>query len=231
MVRRRPWLAAVAALGVLGVASSGHFAAWQASLPDALRDPQFWWRTPDQQGAEHFAAGDFAGAARLFADPAWRGNACYRSGDLACAEAAFAQSGLQPGAEADASYNRGNVAARAGRWPDAVAHYEDALRLRPGWREAEDNRRLVLAAIDRQAAASKKRIGEGDDPQDRPDGTVTDEKGKHGKPGQLTVEQLDDASLARMLLRNVRTDPGDYLRLRFADEVSRQSESGLGRKP
>jgi Ca-activated chloride channel family protein len=68
----------------------------------------------------------------------------YRKQDYAAAERAWTS---LPGA--DAAYNRGNALAKAGRYEDALAAYDDALRQRPGMQDAIDNRRAVTAAMKR----------------------------------------------------------------------------------
>src|SRR5690606_34490008 len=48
---------------------------------------------------------------------------------------------------ADAAYNRGNALARAGRYEDAIAAYDEALRRQPGMADAIANRKVVEAAM------------------------------------------------------------------------------------
>src|SRR5262249_28342073 len=47
------------------------------------------WATSDQQGRYFFERGDYRTAAARFADPMWRGVACYRAADYGCAIDAF----------------------------------------------------------------------------------------------------------------------------------------------
>lgn len=100
-----------------------------------------WWQRSDQQahrrleeGARAYRKGDYAAAAK-----AWRG---------------------VPGAEA--AYNRGNALARQGRYQDAIAAYDAALRERPGMADAIANRRAVQAAIGRQPPDQDRQRGAGD---------------------------------------------------------------------
>lgn len=195
------------------------WSAWQ-SAPPWLRDPAYWWRTPDQRGADALAQGNFAAAARHFQRADWRGVACYRAGDFTCADAAFALAGGATAWQAEAAFNRGNVAARAGRLPQALAHFDAALLARPDWREARENRALVAAAIAAERKAEKPRDGAGE-PALPPDGVVVDEQGKRGKAGRIEIEALDDAASQAIWLRNVKNDPAAFLRLRFADEARR----------
>jgi Ca-activated chloride channel homolog len=69
----------------------------------------------------------------------------YRKNDYASAEKIWR--GL-PGS--DAAYNRGNALARQGRYPEAIAAYDQALRAQPAMQDAIDNRRAVLEAMRKQ---------------------------------------------------------------------------------
>src|SRR5690606_24627844 len=51
---------------------------------------------------------------------------------------------------ADAAYNRGNALAKAGRYEEAIAAYDEALGRQPGMDDAIANRALVEAAMRRQ---------------------------------------------------------------------------------
>ena len=100
-----------------------------------------WWQRSDQQahrrleqGAQAYRRGDFAAA-----EKAWRG---------------------VPGAEA--AYDRGNALARQGRYQDAIAAYDEALRERPGMPDALANRKAVQAALKRRPPDKGKQRGAGD---------------------------------------------------------------------
>jgi Ca-activated chloride channel family protein len=100
-----------------------------------------WWQRSDQQAHRRLEQGAQA----------------YRKGDYAAAEKAWR--GL-PGAEA--AYNRGNALARQGRYQDAIAAYDEALRERPGMADAIANRKAVQAAIKRKPPDKGKQPGAGD---------------------------------------------------------------------
>jgi Ca-activated chloride channel family protein len=116
-----------------------------------------WWRRDDQQahrqieqGAQAYHAGDYAAAAR-----AWNG---------------------VPGA--DAAYNRGNALARQGRYEDAIAAYDRALRERPGMADALANRKAVEAAMKRRPPSGK---GDRQDTGDKGDQDREKDQGDAGK--------------------------------------------------
>ena len=103
-------------------------------------------RTSGSRGTSRDAwptsGGDFAGAAALFRDPMWKGLAASRAGDWDAAVDAFAR--LE---SPEALFDLGNAYAHRGDLPLAVQAYEQALALRPGWREARENRDRVAALI------------------------------------------------------------------------------------
>ena len=101
-------------------------ALWLPWRPAAAAD---LWQRDDQRAQASMAAGVDA----------------YRRGDFAAAETAWR--GL-PGAEA--AYNRGNAYARQGRYDEAIAEYDRALRSQPGMTDAVVNRRKVEEARRRQ---------------------------------------------------------------------------------
>ncbi|MFG1416700.1 VWA domain-containing protein [Xanthobacter sp. V0B-10] len=112
------------------------------------------WRRPDQQGADAFAGGDFAGAAGRFEDPAWKASALYKAGRFDEAASAF---GNLPGAD----YNRGNALARAGKLEEALAAYDAALKGDAANADALFNRDLVQQLLRRRQEEQQKQSGGG----------------------------------------------------------------------
>ena len=88
-----------------------------------------WWQRTDQR--EHTRIEQGAEA--------------YRKGDFAAAEKSF--TGID---SADAWYNRGNALAKQGRYDDAIAAYDRALKQQPGMEDAVENRKVVDAARKRK---------------------------------------------------------------------------------
>ncbi|MDN5782497.1 MAG: VWA domain-containing protein, partial [Luteimonas sp.] len=125
---------------------------WHAAL---AADEGTAWRRADQVRHEHMQAGADA----------------YRRNDYAAAAQAWRE---VPGA--DAAYNRGNALARAGRYEDAIAAYDEALREQPGMADAQTNRKLVEAAMKRKPPPSKQPNGRGN--QDKAPDSGKPEDGK-----------------------------------------------------
>ncbi len=121
------------------------------------------WRRADQ--AEHARMQD--------------GIAAYRRSDFA--GAAQAWQGL---ANADAHYNRGNALAKAGRYDDAIAAYDRALRLDPKMDDALANKRAVEAAKRRKPAQGQQQNQQQNQQQGQ-----AGQQGSDGQPKQPSQQQ------------------------------------------
>ncbi|QWP76747.1 VWA domain-containing protein [Lysobacter sp. K5869] len=73
------------------------------------------------------------------------GNGAYRAGQFERAAELY-----QRGQGADAQYNLGNALARQGRYPEAIAAYDRALKQQPGMDDAIANKRAVEEAMKRR---------------------------------------------------------------------------------
>jgi Ca-activated chloride channel family protein len=190
-----------------------------------LRD-EFFWKTPDQLGFDEYRAQNYAAAERHFQNRQWKASACYRRGDYLCAAEYFTTSD-----NADAAYNRGNALARSGKTGSltaALTSYQSALKRRPEWAPAIHNQRVVADLLLVQSAKKKSDDdGEPGEPNETADGTVVDNRAKHGKPGEVSIEKLDANSVDQIWLRNIKTDPAAFLRLRFAAEQSARNSSAV----
>jgi Ca-activated chloride channel family protein len=107
------------------------------------------WYRRDQQGQHALQAGDSKRAAELFADPRRQAYA-----ELQSQQYAAAAKRLEPFADADSQYNRGNALAKSGDLQGALNAYDGALKhadlessLR---RDAEYNRDLVARQLQSQ---------------------------------------------------------------------------------
>jgi Ca-activated chloride channel family protein len=107
------------------------------------------WYRRDQQGQHALEAGDSTRAAELFADPRLRAYA-----ELQSQQYAAAAKRLEPFADGDSQYNRGNALARSGDLQGALNAYDGVLKhadlessLR---RDAQHNRDLVARQLQAQ---------------------------------------------------------------------------------
>ena len=166
--------------------------------------------TPDQQGYRLFDQGNYREAAEQFDEPLLQGAAYFKAGKFEEAAGVFA--GYDT---AEAAFNHGTSLVMLGKYEEAVARYEHALQLKPGWHEAETNLEIARS----RAAALKKEGGnmtggtlEADD--------IVFGKGKSSPEAENEEvaggEELSDSEMRAIWLRNVQTRPADFLRVKFA---------------
>jgi Ca-activated chloride channel family protein len=92
------------------------------------------WANRDQRALQALQHGDAAQARKLASTPGVRGAADYRVGNYADAAKAFAQ-----GDDARARYNLGNALAKQGEYEKAIAAYKQALQRDPKMADARAN--------------------------------------------------------------------------------------------
>jgi len=175
------------------------------------------WFTPDQQGQRHFRRGEFAQAAEDFRDPHWQGAAWYRAGAFEESARAYARCDT-----AEAHYNQGNARVMLGTYDLAIACYDRALAMRPGWKEAADNRALAKARARALAVDPGDSVGG----MVEADGIAFDKK---VPPGGQTAEvaggePLSDQEIQALWLRRVQTRPADFLKAKFAHQQALRTE-------
>jgi len=177
------------------------------------------WFTPDQQGHRLLKHGEFQAAAETFRDPLWQGVAWFRGGEFEKAEQAFARM-----VTSEAEFNRGNCLVMMGKYEAAVASYDHALELRPDWEDPQINRHIAVAR-----AKLVQRRGEDRGDQQQGADEITFDKGQN--PGGQETEaegdsQLSDAELQALWLRRVQTKPADFLKAKFAYQLTTDAAAG-----
>lgn len=171
------------------------------------------WFTPDQQGQRHLDRGDFQLAAQTYRDPMRQGVAWFRAGEFEKAEQAFARL-----ATPTAEFNRGNCLIMRGKYEEAVERFDRALQLDPDLTDARINRDVALA----RAKRTKQEGGDMGDQQIGADDIVFD---KNKKPGGQETETessqpMSSAEVQALWLRRVQTKPADFLKAKFAYQLS-----------
>ncbi len=184
-----------------------------------LRWADLWW-TPDQQGQRAFDRAEFVESAALFDDVMWKGTALYRAGDWAGAADWFGRLDT-----AEAQFNLGNCLAMQEEWETAVAAYEQALELLPGWAAAEENLALVQAQIVNeppppQGGEMGADLG-ADDYQINEEG----QEQEGGKQIQVELGELTDEQVDQLWMRRVGASPAEFLRWKFAAQAA--SDDGV----
>jgi Ca-activated chloride channel family protein len=177
--------------------------------------------TPDQQGRLAFDRSDYATAARLFADPMWRGISAYRAYDFLAAAQEFSQIGTPEG-----KFALGNAQAQNHAFEKAIAAYDEVLKAQPDNNAARTNRAIVQAALD--AREEKRRKQEQDDsapPDEKADETRIDPKQKGGKTVKVSPEDVTTAGAAEAWMRQVQTSPAAFLKMKFAIQAAKTGAS------
>lgn len=217
-----PKRAAVLA-AVVFVALAG-YAGKRVTRPATWTD---WFVTSDRRAARAERAGDFAGAAREYRDPFRRAVALFRAGDFKSSAAEFAR--FQNNPEAD--YDRGCALVMTGLYDQAVAAFDDALKLKPDWKEAKDNREIARV----RAKMLEKKGGDESGGKEKADSFAFDaDKKENTGEKEASPEKSGDTddALQEAWLRRVDTKPGDFLRAKFAAQLSdRTPEAEKGKKP
>lgn len=174
-----------------------------------------WW-TPDQYGQRFMDQGQYKEAAETFEDPVRQGVAWFRAGEFEKAEQAFARV-----ATAEAEYNRGNCLVMLGKYDLALERFDRALELKPDFEDAQVNREIAAT----RAEQLERHGGDMGDQKIGADEIRYDKNKKSG--GQDTdvdgSQPVSDAAMQALWLRRLQTDPGDFLRAKFAYQLSTDS--------
>src|SRR5581483_4192707 len=146
---RGPWFV----LLLLPLAALAFRRGWLLVLPFAMLHVgtahafswQDLWLRSDQQARAELDAGNAKQAQALAESPELRASAAYRAGDFASAARDFASADT-----ADAQYDLGNALAKQGRYEEAIAAYDAALKRAPDLADARANKQAVEDWLKRQ---------------------------------------------------------------------------------
>lgn len=139
-----------------------------------------WWQRTDQR--EH---------ARIE-----QGADAYRKGDYAAAEQAF--TGID---SADAWYNQANALAKQGKYDEAIAAYDQALKRQPKMEDAIENRKVV------DAARKRKPQGGQNQNQNQDQSKQKSQQQKNGQAGDGKTEPKQQPSDAHDNAQNSQRTP------------------------
>lgn len=177
------------------------------------------WFTPDQQGQRLMNRAEFQAAAETFHDPNHRGVAWFRAGEFEKAEQAFARIETP-----ESEFNRGNCLIMQGKYEAAVERFDRALELNPAMSDARINRDIAVA----RAKLVEKKGGDMGQQEIGADEIVFDKNKNTG--GQDTESKgsqpLSDSEMQALWLRRVQTKPADFLKAKFAYQLSNGEREG-----
>lgn len=149
--------------------------------PVAALDWDDLWLRSDQQGQRAMDERDYAAAAELFDDPAWKAAAQHRAGDYR-----GALDSLEPLVDAKSNYNRGNALARLGRYHEAIAAYDRTLAERPDHADAKFNKELLEKELERQQQQQQQEQNQDQEPQQE-----QQQAGRQRQEGQQEQDHRD----------------------------------------
>lgn len=180
------------------------------------------WSTPDQRGDREMADEHYAEAAEEYRDPMRRGVALYRDGRFEEAATEFGRVGT-----AEAAFDRGNALVFLGKYESAIASYEQALELRPDWKEAAENRDIAQARLealqppDDDAGGTGGKLEADEIVFDAPKPGGSNESKDDDALEVVDGERMGDEDIRALWLRRVDTKPRDFLRAKFSFQLAR----------
>ncbi|QDV63576.1 Tetratricopeptide repeat protein [Crateriforma conspicua] len=176
-----------------------------------------WFLTRDQQGQRLMKDKKYSVAAETFDDPMRSGVAWYRAGEFEKAVQAFARV-----RSPESAYNRGNAWMLLGKYDKAIASYQEAIEQRPDWKEANDNLNIAEARLKMTDAPG----GDMGDQRLGADKIVFDKKKSNdGQDTEVAGSRATtDANVQAIWLRQVQTQPADFLKSKFAYQQALRSE-------
>ncbi|OZY87896.1 hypothetical protein CBP51_01810 [Cellvibrio mixtus] len=142
------------------------------------------WKNNNQQAYEKLQQDNAAEAAQDFTDPQWKASAQYKAGDYAAAAKGFADMNTDTG-----HYNRGNALAKANQLAEALKAYDQALKLNPTMDDAKKNRQLVEEALKQQQQQNQDQQDEQQDNKDQQDKDNKDQQQDQQKNQQNDQQQ------------------------------------------
>jgi Ca-activated chloride channel homolog len=194
------------------------------SLLAAIAGITWWslWFTPDQYGQRLLNRGEFRAAAETFRDPMRQGVAWFRASEFEKAEQAFARSATEV-----AEFNRGNCLVMLGKYEAAIDRYDRALELAPDFEDARVNRDVAVA---RAKLVERKGGDMGDQKVGADEITFDKSTNTSGQDTETEASRpLSDAELQAVWLRRIQTRPADFLKSKFAYQLSASHQAGDGR--
>ena len=168
----------VVCIGALSFTPDAHAGRWQDL-----------WQTADQQAAEQYQAGDKAAAADTFTDLRWKQIAEYETQQY---DAAL-QSVSTPETAAD-WYNQGNILARQQKIDEAIAAFQQTLKLQPGHENAKVNKKLLEDLKKQQDAQQEKQQQKQDQQQQDQQKQDQQKQGQQKEDQQQGGEQQASSS-------------------------------------
>jgi Ca-activated chloride channel family protein len=140
------------------------------------------WATDNQRGQQAFQAGEEKRAADLFSDSNWKASAAYKSGDFETALQEFSYDKSTEGL-----YNGANTLVKLQKIPEAIAAYEQVLKLDKNHIDAKYNLELLKKKQQEQQKSSENQSQQNDSEQQN-----KDQESKQGNTDKDTKQDAQE---------------------------------------
>jgi Ca-activated chloride channel family protein len=149
-------------------------------------DWQDLWQRPDQQALKAYQQQDYAKAAEKFENPDWKAAAYYQANEYDKALKTY-QSQVEQ--TADNFYNQGNALAQSGQLKEALAAYQQALKLNPNDAYAKFNKDIVEKELEKQQQDKKDQQDQNKQQNQNADQQKSDKQQASENKGQQQEQQ------------------------------------------
>lgn len=170
--------------------------------------------TADQQAYQWYQKAQYTKAAESFDDAAFKAAALFKAGEFEKSAAVYATLN-----NAEARYNQANAQLMMGRYPQAIELYEQALALRPGFLQAQENRAIALAR--QQLLDQDRENDEGTGGMLAADEIVYDNNNKRGQ--DTSESSAEQSAAAGHWLDRLQTGPDQFLKHKFSYQYGHQN--------
>ena len=174
------------------------------------------WISADQQAYLLYQKGQYLQAAQIFEGAAFKGSAFFKAGEFKKAVAMYSTL-----SDAPARLNLANSYLMLGKYTDAIAFYDLALKIQPDFLQATENK--VIAELMQAKLEAQKNNDQGTGGQLAADEIVYDNKANRG---QEVVEQGEGGeNEVTHWLDRLQTGPKEFLQHKFAYQYAQQQSS------
>ncbi len=140
------------------------------------------WQTQNKQAKALFDAKKYKQSAQLFTDPHWQANALYKAGQYKQAAQIYKTLGD--------SYNYGNALAKSEKLESAIKQYQQVKPTQTGYKDAQDNLKLVKKILQQQKQQQQQQKGDSDNKEQQ----QKDQKGPQDPKNKKQQDKSQDKS-------------------------------------
>ncbi len=145
------------------------------------------WLNQDQQGQELLEKQEYENAVKEFKDPNWKAIANYKSGNFEDAGNQFSK-----GSKAEDFYNLANSLTHQGKYDEAIAAFDEALKRSPDFSEAKENKHIAEQLKQLEEQQQNQSNQESGDNQEQQEQQQQDGQQQEGENSQSQDSQNQD---------------------------------------